>query len=587
MEPINLVRKAVTPIRLKPLVVAVAGTLSALGMISSAMAFEIGTGNADLKVRWDNTFKYTAAWRLKDPDTQVAQGPSVSMGANPNFDSGDLNFKKGLINNRVDWLSEFDISMNGIGARVSGAAWYDSVYHQDTDYPANLSLPNVIAQSGFPSFLPNNKFSEDTKRMMGQKAEFLDAFVYASGTVGEGQKLSGRAGRYSLLYGETLWMGGNGIAGVQVPIDVIKALTVPNVQFKEIGMPVGQVSGNFQVNANLSIGAYYQYEWRPYRLPAVGSYFSFADIIGSGANLLLVPAGAGPVNRISDLEGSDSGQFGAQVKFKLPGSEVEYGLYAAKYHDKLPILVWSPFDANGATGSLATGGSGTYRAMYAKNIKHFGASFATVVGETNVSGEIGYKRNVPLHGTPGDLIVNGLPNADNDSNTPYAVGNSAHATMSIITLFPATPLWAGASLVAELGFNRLLSVTRNPVNPLTGQGVLNRTHTRDAWGTRMVFQPEYFQVLPGVDVQVPIGLGYGISGRSAVYNFAPEHGGDLSIGLNADYQKTWKAGLNYTHYLGSGYSIGAGGTSATPFDASYGNPHRDRDFISFSAQRTF
>ena len=38
----------------------------------------------------------------------------------------------------------------------------------------------------------------------------------------------------------------------------------------------------------------------------------------------------------------------------------------------------------------------------------------------------------------------------------------------------------------------------------------------DAMFLRAVFQAEYFQVAPGLDLQVPIGLGYGLFGRSAV-----------------------------------------------------------------------
>lgn len=59
--------------------------------------WEIDTGSPEVKMRWDNTLKYTAGWRLRNPDQEVA----VSLG-NPNVDAGDLSLRKGLINNRVD-----------------------------------------------------------------------------------------------------------------------------------------------------------------------------------------------------------------------------------------------------------------------------------------------------------------------------------------------------------------------------------------------------------------------------------------------------------------------------------------------------
>ena len=147
-------------------------------------------------------------------------------------------------------------------------------------------------------------------------------------------------------------------------------------------------------------------------------------------------------------------------------------------------------------------------------------------------------------------------------------------------MFGATPLWDGASFIGEFAFNRRLSVTdnRDQLDPLA---------TRDASALQFVFTPEYFQVLPGVDLQVPIGVAYGLSGRSSVNGvlFPAEHGGNVSLGLKAEYQKTWQASLNFTHYYGSDGSIIRYDT-AVP-ELSYRNFHGDRDFVSLSIQRTF
>lgn len=548
---------------------AIAILLALLLPIPAAQAFEFDTGNPELKMRWDNTVKYSAGWRVDNPDQKVA----VSL-ANPNVDAGDLNLKRGLINNRIDWLTELDLSAKNYGARVSAAAWYDDVYNKDsTDFPGAIPIPNTI---GALTGGANNRFTDLNKRLMGRKAEFSDAFVWGSTDIGDGMKLSGRAGRHTLLYGETLFLGANGIANAQGPVDLIKAFSLPGTQFKEIALPVGQVSGNLQINPNLALGAYYQYEWRPLRLPAAGSYFSPADFVGAGADLLLGPGG--PANRLADQEGKDSGQFGGQVKFKLPGHDLEFGLYAAKYHEKAPIPILNVTDP-GAFGS------GTYRLAYARNVKTYGASVSTLIGETNVAAEMSTRRGTPLHPL-GDLVINFDNSADNDRNSAYAVGNTFHANFSAITLLPANALWQGASFVGELAYNRLLSVTHNPTNPLFPNGVLNTNHTRDAWATRFVFQPEYFQVLPGLDLQVPIAVGYGISGRSAVFQVAPEHGGDVSVGLNFDYKKTWKAGVQYTHYYGPAGPAPALDIAAGTY-ASYKQYYADRDFVTLSIQRSF
>ncbi|WP_269769089.1 DUF1302 domain-containing protein [Thauera sinica] len=115
-------------------------------MAGEAQAFEIEGGD-DVRMRFDNTVKYTAAWRLKNADGFVAN----QDGGQPNTDFGDLGFKKGLINNRLDILSEFDLAYRNVGLRISGAGWYDAEYAGGrNDYPSAAGgLPNY--QGGFPA----------------------------------------------------------------------------------------------------------------------------------------------------------------------------------------------------------------------------------------------------------------------------------------------------------------------------------------------------------------------------------------------------------------------------------------------------
>lgn len=525
----------------------------------AAQAFAIDTGDSDLKLNWDNTVKYSNAFRLRDADAAV-----YTPTQQPNVDWGDQGHKKGLISNRLDLLSEFDARYRDVGMRLSGAAWFDSEYNKShNDYDLAVA-PNTQAQAAGAPF---NTVSDGAKKLMGRKAELLDAFVFGKAALGD-MNLTVRAGKHTLLFGETLFLGANGIAAAQGPVDLIKAFGLPNAQFKEIAMPVGQVSSTLQINPSVSVSGYWQYEWKPMRLPASGSYFSFADFVGEGGDLLLTPGG--PATRTADLKGSRRGQGGLQLKFK--GGDIDYGLYAARFDDKAPQVVLNAL-------------SGTYTLMYARDIEVYGASASTVLGETNVAVEGSVRRNTPLS-VPGDLIVSTLSGADNDKNTPYARGNSLHLNASAITLFGASPLWQGASLVSEVAYNRLLKVTHNPVNVANGRTALNNTHTRDALAFRLVFQPEYFQVFSGADLQLPIGLGYGLYGRSAVFQVAPEHGGDFSVGLNLDFKKIWRAGLNLTHYFGP-KGPAPSLNPATDTYASYKQYYHDRDFISFNVQRTF
>ena len=536
--------------------------LVALLVTGSASAVEIQSGS-DAKMRWDNTFKYSTAWRLKNP--------SALLMSDPTLDDGDRDFGKGLISNRVDWLSEFDISYQNFGARVSGAAWYDTVYNRSNDNNSPLTV-NAVS-------VPQNQFTKATRDLMGQKAELLDAFIYGKFESGE-SRTAAKFGKHTLLYGESLFFGGNGIANGMTPIDVIKAQAVPNSQFKEIARPVEQASVQTQINSNWGVGAYYQLKWVPHRLPAVDSYFSFNDLVGPGGERIIVAdvPGVGPVAsfyRGQDILAKNSGQGGMQLRYRPDGANIDYGLYAIRYNEKGPQVYVMP--GVGVGPGQPADKIGQYALVYPENVNAFGGSFSTTLGTANVAGEASLRTNAPLVSHTG--VVLPIPGflADNDKNPLYAVGRTAHAQVSIIDVISKSHLWESATVLGEVAWNRTLSITKNPL-------ALDPNSTRSAWGFRALFDPAYYQVLDGLDIDIPIGLGYTPSGRSsAVIGFGVEHGGDFSVGVNGDYLKVWKLSLNYTHYYGP-----EGLLSNTTTDTRYFKQDlKDRDFISFSISRTF
>jgi len=72
--------------------------------VPTANAFEWDTGIPELRTRWDNTVKYSAAWRTKSPSSSLIDGQK-----NLNLDDGDRSFGRGLISNRLDLFSELDL----------------------------------------------------------------------------------------------------------------------------------------------------------------------------------------------------------------------------------------------------------------------------------------------------------------------------------------------------------------------------------------------------------------------------------------------------------------------------------------------
>lgn len=532
----------------------------------AAHAFDIDTGNPDFKLRWDNTVKYSAAWRTQNPSSKLTEG-QVAL----NQDDGDRAFKKGLISNRTDILSELDLSFKDFGARLSGAAWYDSEYqgNNDNNDPSRANARSV----GY------DEFTDDTRHLHGGDGEILDAFVYWNGELAD-RATSVRAGRHGLIWGESLFFGANGIAGGMAPVDVVKAQSVPNTQFKEITRPVNQLSGTFQLTDDVSLGAYYQLEWEETRLPAAGSYFSTSDTIGEGNERLIVGApfpaflGGNPASPAAFFHGNDkearsSGQGGLQLKYSA--ETVEYGLYAIQYHDKTPKLYLKP---STAAPNFSTGQIGEYYWVYPEDIRALGASFSTTVDEYSFAGEASMRWNMPLVSN-GQTVLPGVI-ADNDDDALYAVGRTAHVNLNVLASFGPNFIARESGLVGEVAWNRLLSVTKN-------RAALDPNATDDGLGFKVVYTPTYRQFFSGIDISIPVGVSYFPLGKSAVVSsFGPDNGGDINIGITATYLDRVTAGLTYTHYYGA-EDTNLNGLSQFNYKQSL----KDRDYLAFSVKTTF
>ena len=574
---------ALSPARSRRITVAAAALLAQFAVAPQASAFQLATDNPDLKVSWDNTVKYSSAWRLKDPDALLT--------ANHNLDDGDANFRKGLISNRLDLLSEFDLSYRNIGFRLSGAAWHDTEYNRGNDHP-NDGAANQLST-------PYNQFTDTTRRLHGSKSELLDAFVSAKFDAGE-SPATVRLGKHSLVWGESLFFGANAIAGGMMPVDVVKLVSVPNTQFKEAIRPVQQLSGQIQLNPNASLAGYYQLRWQASRLPAVGSYFSQTDTNVDGAEQLLMGLPTPPflqtnAPRVDDQRAKNSGQGGLQLRFR--DTETDYGLYLIRFHSKgfqqvtnigLMPVIYVPGAGCVVPHSVATGASScglpglpvSYRIVHHEGITAFGGSVSRTFGDVNLAAEASLRHNQDLASSLAvDTSALGGTATNNSSDPAYAVGNTAHFNLSALWTLQPTALFREASFVGEIAWNRVLHVTKNGA-------ALDPNATRDATALRLILEPMYRQVFPGLDLSVPIGLGYSPKGSRSMAvgpgTFPADGGGDLSIGINGTYLDAWRFSLSYTHYYGEEQAFLNAGNNFT-----YKQSLKDRDFIAFSLRRTF
>ena len=549
-----------------PYISSMAAAVAMVLVSSNAHAFRFDTGeDSDLKMRWDNTFKYSTIYRLHDPDSkQLARFIGSPAG------DGDRNFNKGIASNRLDWLSEFDLVHAGNkGFRVSATGWYDSVYNTSNDNKTGLSHNLSVA---------SDEFTDDTREAVGRDLRLLDAFGFYKGTLGD-MPASVRLGRHTVIYGETLMSGANGIAAAQGPVDIVKAATVPGAQVKEFLLPTNQLSLTLQPKDGLLLGAYYQFAWEKSDFFPAGSFLSPNDFVGPGSESFLDTLA---VPRTHDLEARDSGQWGVELRYRPESIDVEFGLYAANYHDKTPSAVYLNIGENAQLTSLGLTppdniAPASFTRAYQEDIRTYGVSASTVLFDDNVSIEASIRDNMPLTGGMGYVVdtttLLGGPAYDNRDHPGYAVGKTSHVTLVDIHIFqPNFILKDGGSVATQLDWHRVNSVSKN-------EAAMDETTTRSASTITMAFTADYFQVADGLDLSIPIVWTHNLKGRSPIYVGWVENGGSLDLGVNFAYRTVWKGGFNVHHFIGHhGTSIG---------DGSFDQGMYDRDYLTFNISRAF
>ena len=509
-----------------------------------AAAADLGNWGG-IDIRLDTTVRGTLGFRTEPANPQLL--------APINADDGDRAFRPGPNSERLDVISELTGEGGGLGFDISGQGWYDVAYNMDSanNSPATFN-PLTSSNRGFPS---------DVRTLMGRDAELLNAYVRDTVQVG-GHPITVSVGRQTLLWGESLLFPENGIAAAQAPVDEIKELSAPLAEAREVFLPVTQVVLRAGLGGGYSLEAYDQLEWRRDRLPGVASFFSTIDILDVGGQRFLAADGLPTMLRTADEVPHGIGQFG--IALRHSGGLMDWGIYALQADARSPTVIFNPRVQ-------------AYHLAFPPGIQIYGASGSTYLGDANVAGEISVHRNTPLDvtaglgaggslgsGYAGGIVYSQYPWQVADptwlqGNTSTIRGTTVNAQISAQAQFAPNRFADGATLQVELASNQLVSYATPP------------GRTRFALGVRAVLTPQYFQVLPGLDLSAPVGFGLGLVGRSSVDASQNAGAGFVSVGLNATYHVVWEATLSFTHFVG-GPKI---------------QPLADRDFATISLTRTF
>jgi Protein of unknown function (DUF1302) len=553
--------------RLRRLGLSVPAVLAAAPAAHALQLYDGSSHGNNVEVNLNITTSYTGLFRVQQPSAILVSGAS-----NANGNDGDANLRHGVVGNTFEVLPVLDIKSGSFGMHFSGEYFINTVYlHSNQNNQPGSVNPNVTS---------NTNFANQTRTANGTNGRLLDAFVYDSWSFNGGQQITLKAGQQTLFWGQSLFFGTNGIAGGQAPIDVVSASNLVNPQTQQIFLPVGQVVATYQPNSVYTIQGYYQYQWEPYALNGVGSYFSTSDVTGPGGYRLIAENGndnstfPGSNNLFLIKNGKDltppsqNGQFGLSVQAQYGNYDV--GLFGLRYDNKTPnVYINAPTGFSPTPGGTAVG---QYKLVYSRDIWLYGTSVSTTIGATNVAGELSMRTHMPLVGsaaagmqTPGDM-------GDANSNQLVPIGNTMTGLASWIYGSPALRFDPGGiTFLGEVEYVDVFRVTDN-------KALLAPGRTASAMALNTEVEPAYFEVLPNLELQFPLQVKYNFVGNSQMDSTMNHGTGNWSVGVVATYRESWDASLTYVGYFGQV------GTNPLQPEIASGS---DRGYLSLNLQHTF
>ncbi len=345
----------------------------------------------------------------------------------------------------------------------------------------------------------------------------------------------------------------------------------------------------------------------------------------------------------SDLNAKNDGQFG--VAFRYIAEELnstEFGFYFVNYHAKEPSIYadLEGFDGldldaiataatSGAISSYANlvaaangGVPGTADALalvngaatvdvanqvnarreYAEDIRMYGMSFNTTVGNASVFGELSYRPNLPIgiaatNDLLGDLLTQApqLANGQvvNIGGQQVQLGDQIHNykrveafNTSLGTIYNFGPTMSFDSLfgIAELASEHLRgdslqysSPTGNRYFAGRGNGSYISGYDRDdqvnknAYGYTLMMSGTWNDVYAGVNLSPFAVFKHDFEGNSHQTGNFVEGRKAYTLGLRASYLSSLEAEIQYTEFYGAGQNNGA----------------RDRDNIGLNVKYSF
>ncbi|MFV9654346.1 DUF1302 domain-containing protein [Pseudomonas sp. NY15366] len=643
---------------------AFAGVLPLL-VAAQAQAVEFSFADNEITGSLDTTVSYGQLWRVQGQD---------KSNNDINTNDGNRNFDTGLVSEVFKITSDLEASYQNYGVFVRGTAFYDTqimdkrndYYDANTPAQPSQSYPrdNTFTRE------TRHKAGRDAQILDAYVYGNWDVGdMPVSGRFGkqvfnwgEGLFYRGGINTTNPVDAAKFRLPGSEVKEVLVPVealsfnlgltDNLSMETFYQFNWKETAVdPVGTYFSETDLFADGGNTAYNDFSRTAlgarnplllnntvlgvYNNPALigqsQAVFSALGLYqGPGGKTFVYPGDQiGQVAKIGgDLNAKNDGQYG--IAFRYIAEELnstEFGFYFVNYHGKEPSIY---ADLNGYQGvnvgalagalgnaSLA-GGLATAdllanvqaRREYAEDIRMYGLSFNTTVGQTSVFGELSYRPNLPIgiaatNDLLGDLVGQGAQLADNSGALPnagtaviagqqvardgsisnYTRVEAFNTSVGAIHNFGPTLSFDSLFGIAELASEHVrgdsLKYTDYQGNVRYYAGRPNNSYisnygrddqiNKNAYGYTLVLSGTWNDVYAGVNLSPFAVFKHDFEGNSHQTGNFIEGRKAYTLGMRASYLNSLEAEIQYTEFYGAGQNNGA----------------RDRDNIGLNVKYSF
>ncbi len=609
---------------------------------------------------------YNGASNIVYTNTDVWASPTGGYSANG--DLGNLSFDPGqAFSTQFVGLHELDVRYGDFGLFARGFYFYDfTLMDSDRDWSNPITGTTVDPCR-----------DSEARDELCRDARMLDFFLYGDFWVGD-MPVSIRLGDQVVSWGESTFIQ-HGINTTN-PVDVTRA-RAPGSELKEVFIPVGMLYASIGLTDTVSLEGYYQYEYERSLLPVAGSYFATNDFAGEGGSFNNIQLGftgnpdidadtlISQLNNIGDRiregtlstaaavpeylayptkvavraksdaahdEASDSGQYGIKLSwFASDLNETEFGFYHINYHSQRPLV-------SGNTSNFSQAGLGAdigmlattqitrenlhmldafteTRFAYPEDIKLYGVSFNTTVGETALAGEFAYRQDEPLQIDDVELLYTAMPEqlatqlgrddllgisqlnnigrnvGPGETAEGFLLSDTWQVQMTASHIFGPALGTDNLILLGEAGYVNIVDfpdpevirlnapgTARTPSleptatgNPRTGLHTAlsdgpetNPFSTAGAWGYRLLAVADFNNVFAGMNLRTRAAFAHDVNGTTPdpLFLFLEDRK-SANLTFTLDYLSKWSFSASYSAFWG-----GIGTT----------NQLADRDFASFN-----